>query len=145
MKEKKEIEELSAEEALTEFKKGKKVRVAPPRKKDRMSLYNLRIENETLDRLLQLSNREGKPASALAREILSEGLRSRLSDEEHFTSTAYDEVVLEQAYGYLQLVSSQGLHTPGRSYRVRPSSPYFRTSGDFKPGQSSIPEENEVR
>lgn len=79
MSEEKKIEEFSAEEALTEFKKGKKVRVAPSRKKDRMSLYNLRVENETLDGLLELSEKEGKPPSLLAREILKEGIQNKLS------------------------------------------------------------------
>ncbi len=91
MNEKKKTDDMTAEEALEVFKKGKKIRIAPPRKKDRMSIYNLRIENETLDGLMELACREDEPPSAIAREILGEGVRKRLSEYAHGDSLTWNE------------------------------------------------------
>lgn len=91
MSEKKKTDDMTAEEALEVFNKGEQIRVAPPRKKDRMSIYNLRIENETLDGLMKLASKEGEPPSAIAREILSEGVRKRLSEYMQGDSLTWNE------------------------------------------------------
>ena len=86
MNEEKGMEDMTAEEALELFEKGKKVKVAPPRKKDRMSVYNLRLENETIDGLAALAQEKGVAPSAIARQILRDGISQDLDRLDHITA-----------------------------------------------------------
>lgn len=78
MSKEKDMEDMTAEEALELFKKGKKVKVAPPRKKDHMSVYNLRLDNETINGLAALAQKKGVSPSAIARQILKDGISQDL-------------------------------------------------------------------
>ncbi|MBU4174489.1 MAG: hypothetical protein KKB90_12185 [Actinobacteria bacterium] len=100
MSEKKRIEDMTAREALELFEKGKKVRVAPPRKKDRMSVYNLRLKNETIDGLAKLAQKKGVPPSAVARQILEDGISQELNRLEQITAKLESVLVkYEKTFG----------------------------------------------
>lgn len=83
---KKHSGEMTREEALALLEKGKKVSVAPARKKDRMSLYNVRLRNETIDRLAEIGEKKGVTPSAVARQILEDGVNQNVDRLERLTS-----------------------------------------------------------
>ncbi len=118
MSEQKKKEDMTAEEALEVFKKGKKVRVAPTRKKDRMSVYNLRVENETLDGLMEIASKEDKPPSVIARGILKEGVQERLGIQEQVEWPTWNAEFFVQASNFIQMTSFLDACTAVRNFHV---------------------------
>ena len=91
----KEPEDMTVEEALQDWDKGEPVELGPPpAKKSTMSVYHLRIEDETLDSLATLALVNDETPSAIARRILKSGIREELSRSRRLSGDK-DEVVLD--------------------------------------------------
>lgn len=91
----KEPEEMTVEEALKEWEKGEPVELGPPPdRKSTMSVYHLRVDDETLDGLATLALLEDETPSAIARRILKEGIREELSRSRRLSGDK-DAVVLD--------------------------------------------------
>ncbi|MCJ7745898.1 MAG: hypothetical protein MUP40_06385 [Actinobacteria bacterium] len=80
-KPKKDIEDLSAEEALELMKSGEKVKLAPPPKRDNMTLFTLRLDYDTIDELAKTALEEDSKPSTVARQLIHEALERRRYDE----------------------------------------------------------------
>lgn len=74
---KKKIEDMSSGEAEEVWRKAKKASATPATESNRMSLFTLRIDNETLDELVRLAQEEGVGPSVVARRLIQESLERR--------------------------------------------------------------------
>lgn len=74
---KKKIEDISAGQAEEVWRKAKKAKAAPPPESNRMSLFTLRIDNETLDELVLLAQKEVVGPSVIARQLIRESIERR--------------------------------------------------------------------
>jgi hypothetical protein len=74
---KKKIEDMSQGEAEEIWRKTKKADATPPAETNRMSLFTLRVDNETLDELVRLAEEEGVGPSVVARRLIQESLERR--------------------------------------------------------------------
>ncbi|MBU4194698.1 MAG: hypothetical protein KKE79_01370 [Actinobacteria bacterium] len=79
MRKKEEAEEayepITEEEDRKLRKKGKPVEVAPTPGDAKLSLFTLRLDNATIQALIEMGEREGVGASVVARGILQRGVR----------------------------------------------------------------------
>ncbi|MBU1672765.1 MAG: hypothetical protein KKF41_05510 [Actinobacteria bacterium] len=76
----KQPEEMNKEEALREWKRGKRAELAPPPEGRRMSMFTLRLDSGTLQALVNIGEQEGVGPSVVARRILQEGVKRRGAD-----------------------------------------------------------------
>jgi len=76
---KKKIEDMSSEEAEEVWRKTKKASATPAAESNRMSLFTLRIDNDTLDELVHISQEQGVGPSVVARRLIQESLERRRS------------------------------------------------------------------
>ncbi|MBU4194576.1 MAG: hypothetical protein KKF66_06220 [Actinobacteria bacterium] len=91
----KEPEDMTVEEALQEWETGEPVELGPPpARKSTMSVYHLRIDDDTLDSLATLALLGDEPPSAIARRILKSGIREELSRSRRLSGDK-DAVVLD--------------------------------------------------
>jgi len=75
-KRKREIKDMTEEEAALEWDRGEDLDLgATPER--HMSIFTLRLDSVTFKGLVELGQREGKGTTVIAREILQEGVRER--------------------------------------------------------------------
>lgn len=80
-KPKKDIEDMSAEEARELMKTGERVKLAPPPKRDNMTLFTLRLDYDAIDELTRIALEENSKPSTVARQLIHEALERRRYDE----------------------------------------------------------------
>lgn len=124
-KPKKKIEDLSAEEAKKLMESGDKVKLAPPPKRDNMTLFTLRLDYEAVDELTKIALEEGSKPSTVARQLIHKALEGRHYDESLVPDFSSDiEFILSRYRNsyYRQLNSSLSIpfvESPASNFTVR--------------------------
>ncbi|MBU4401091.1 MAG: hypothetical protein KKE86_17400 [Planctomycetes bacterium] len=71
---KRDIDDMSPEEALELMEKGERVDLTPPPPRDNMTVLTLRVDYDTLDRITKMALAEDSKPSAVARSLIHQAL-----------------------------------------------------------------------
>lgn len=102
VKKRKNIESLSAQEAIELWESGKKAELEPIKKVKRMGLFTLRLDYESIDDISRIAESEGVGPSVVARDLIHEALEHRR--EQRFERSSQDAMTQFLACHYLSHV-----------------------------------------